>query len=615
MRYRTEIDGLRAVAVVPVVFFHAGFSLFSGGFVGVDVFFVISGYLITTMLLSDLDAGKFSVLDFYERRARRIMPALFVVLCFTAVVCWFNFLPSEFKTFGQGITASVLFVANVYLYKKNSDYFGLRSEDNPILHLWSLAVEEQYYLFFPPLLLIFWRFGRYKIVGFVAVVVVASLVFANYEVRRDPSAAFFLLPSRAWELLVGSVVAFISELSPDLNKRALRSNVLSLCGLAMITGAVWFFDRLTPFPSVWAVFPVLGAALVILFATDSTLVGRLLSSKGLVFLGLISFSLYLWHQPIFAFHRVLVGDRSGKLQLLLLCLVSLVISYFCWRFVEKPFRDRARVRRGVLISLVFLFGGAFVGFGVVGHINNGYPGRNPVFGRLASNFGLSLECNGNYLVSPHCSTSISPTVAFFGNSYAMHLVEGFRENYPAIGLVQLTQDSCAPHLGDKRTSPGKMKCSEFVELALKTLLENQSIEKVFISSPFRDILDDEMLEAFENMVGVLVAAGKKVVIVGPSPSTGVDFGKCFVRNWKEGRLRVCDFERMSIPTSHFEIVRRLDALGRRRNVKFLDLTNVICTNGICRASVGDTLIYRDSGHLSREGSRFVFERFAEELRS
>lgn len=291
-KYRPEIDGLRAIAVVVVILFHAGVDSFSGGFVGVDVFFVISGYLITNILLHEADIGRFSVIRFYERRARRILPALFVVLAATTAVAWHVYLPTEFKSFGQGVAAATLFAANIYFFSKQNDYFGLQSEDNPLLHLWSLAVEEQYYLLFPVILLFTLRAGKRFIIPLLSTIFLISLTGAQFESSRNPSAAFYLLQLRAWELLLGSIVAIVLGKTSTLPSYPWRE-ALSILGLTLIAFAVFTFDRTTPFPSLWAMLPTGGTAIIIIFAGKDTVVGRILSAKPAVGIGLISYSLYL----------------------------------------------------------------------------------------------------------------------------------------------------------------------------------------------------------------------------------------------------------------------------------------------------------------------------------
>ena len=295
MKYRAEIDGLRAVAVIPVILFHAGFEFFSGGFVGVDVFFVISGYLITMILIEDIERNSFNLIEFYERRARRLLPALFFVMLICIPFAFLLMLPDAMKSFSQSLIAVSLFVSNI-LFWRESGYFATAAEEKPLLHTWSLAVEEQYYLFFPLFLLFAWRFFKERVFGVIFVVAAISLLISEWGWRNSAIANFYLAPARAWELLAGSIAALIVQ------KRGVRGNgILSLLGLAAIVIAILIYDSTTPFPSVYTLLPITGCVFLVLFADKQTIAARLLSNKIFVGIGLISYSAYLWHQPLFAF--------------------------------------------------------------------------------------------------------------------------------------------------------------------------------------------------------------------------------------------------------------------------------------------------------------------------
>ena len=289
LQYRPEIDGLRAVAVVPVILFHAGFTLFSGGFIGVDVFFVISGYLITSIILRELEAGTFTFASFYERRARRMLCCI--------PFAWMWMMPLELKGFAVSMASVVAFASNIIFWRQ-SGYFDTASELKPLLHTWSLAVEEQFYIIFPIALLLIWRFGRKASVLSIAAVAIGSLVLCEYASRYYPSFNFYWAITRAWELMAGALCAF-----QILKPKQTRDNTLAALGLTLIFVSIFWFDSSTRFPSVYALLPVVGACLIILFARMGTFTARLLSTKPLVAIGLISYSAYLWHQPLFAFAR------------------------------------------------------------------------------------------------------------------------------------------------------------------------------------------------------------------------------------------------------------------------------------------------------------------------
>jgi len=371
LRYRPEIDGLRALAVIPVILFHAGFESFSGGFVGVDVFFVISGYLITTIILSEMDDGKFSLLHFYERRARRILPALFFVMIICSPFAWLWLTPLELDDFSQSLIAVSTFTSN-FLFWKESGYFDTAVDLKPLLHTWSLAVEEQYYVLFPLFMILMWRLGKQWIIGVLVILAIISLGLAHWGAYYAPTPTFYLLPTRGWEILVGSFIAFFYNRFKHIKINPLLSQILSLVGFLFITYAIFMFDKQTPFPSLYALIPTLGAASIIAFTTPKTLVYRVLSCRILVFIGLISYSAYLWHQPMFAFAKHKTFSEPSSLLMILLVVFSFIFAYLTWKYIESPFRGRKVVQTKKLVLLSIAFSMVFIIIGIVGHKSDGF---------------------------------------------------------------------------------------------------------------------------------------------------------------------------------------------------------------------------------------------------
>ena len=604
MRYRSEIDGLRALALVPVMFYHAEFSLFSGGYVGVDVFFVISGYLITSIILAEKHVNDFSLINFYERRARRIFPALFLVMLTCLVFSWFYYLPSELKIFGSNLAAAAIFLANVYTYLFDGDYFGIQSEYNPILHLWSLAVEEQFYIFYPLVLLASLHFSKKIAIICLSLIAFISFILALLLSIYNAPLNFYLLPSRAWELLIGAFIAFYYSSSNIKNHSHLAEQVGSLIGLLLIIYSVLVYDKETPFPGFYALAPTIGAALIIIFGTHKTFVGKMLGLKLFTGLGLISYSAYLWHQPLFAFYRKQSLSEPSAVFMVFLILTSLVLAYLTWRFIEKPFRNNKDFKRSQVFTFAGLGVSFFLFFGLIGYFNGGYPNRDPLFTRLEFNNGLSRQCNGNYLVNSTCSTGSNPSTAIFGNSYAMHLMDGFISAYPNVAFVQLTQDSCAPYKSTQAKRLGKNDCNKFYEYSMTTLKQNNEIKNVIISADFGNLVDDNVNQ-FKDTIQLLKSYGKKVILVGPTPRNGTDFGKCFVLN--KNSFTNCNFLRKSVKPEYSDRVSALKVISSELQIDFFDLTDIICDKEICSSSYNDILVYRDDGHLSREGSRYVIQ--------
>ena len=367
--YRPEIDGLRAVAVVAVVLFHAGIPGFGGGFVGVDIFFVISGYLISSILLSRIEKGNLSLVEFYEKRARRLLPALYGMMLISLPMAWAFMLPDPLENFGQSVAATVLFGNNVLLYL-TSGYWDVATEFKPLMHTWSLGVEEQFYLVFPILLILLWKLGRNFLYIAILIIAFASLVVSTVLLGVDPEANFYLLTSRIWELLVGALGALL------LSKwRARPNSALSFTGLLALVSSITLFDASTPFPGPLALIPVLGTLLIILFGHGEGFFPRLLSAKPVVGVGLMSYSIYLWHQPILSFARIYSREPLGALELFGIVVATFATGYLSWKFIEIPFRRKNGVGSRFFWTASTFTGLLLVGFGFFFHLSNGAPNR------------------------------------------------------------------------------------------------------------------------------------------------------------------------------------------------------------------------------------------------
>jgi len=363
MHYRKEVDGLRALAVVPVVLFHAQVPGFAGGFAGVDIFFVISGYLITSIIHTELKAGSFSIAQFYERRIRRLLPALFVVLAASVAmsVAWLT--PSAAQDFFKSLIAVPLFGSNLY-FAETTGYFSTAAELKPLLHTWSLAVEEQYYLFFPLLMLIAWRLAPQRIIPMIALVLVVSLAFAVRYSSHSPTPTFFSMPARCWELLMGAMAAlYLADRPPPAGSNWKRQ-AASLAGLALILVVV-LIEAPMAVPGFYSLLPTVGAVLIILFAWPGTIAHALLSQRVFVGIGLISYSLYLWHQPLMAFTRIRALGVHDLVQMSAVVALTFVFAYLTWRYVETPFRRRDRIPARRLVPAAVAGSLAFVAAGLV----------------------------------------------------------------------------------------------------------------------------------------------------------------------------------------------------------------------------------------------------------
>ena len=361
INYRPEIDGLRAIAVISVIFYHAqiellNHKLFLGGFIGVDIFFVISGYLITSIILKELlITGKFSFPKFYERRIRRILPALLLIMLASLPLAWLYLLPTSFVDFSKSILYSLGFGSNFYFHFSGEEYGAISGFFKPLLHTWSLSVEEQYYILFPIILLISLRFFKNYIIIIFLIGFLLSLIIADWGSKNYPSLTFYILPTRGWELLAGSILAYYELKLGHRSQNKILNIVLPYIGLFLILISILFFNDGTRHPSLITLPPIIGVCLIIWFTSKKKLVTNILSSKILVGIGLISYSLYLWHYPVFAYARITdfaQGDIFRKIFIALIIIILSILSYF---FVERPARNKKNQFSSILIILSFFY--------------------------------------------------------------------------------------------------------------------------------------------------------------------------------------------------------------------------------------------------------------------
>ncbi|PMR76967.1 acyltransferase family protein [Billgrantia endophytica] len=655
--YRPEIDGLRAIAVLPVILFHAGFERFSGGYVGVDVFFVISGYLITGIIYGDILKGNFSIVHFYERRARRILPALFFVSVVCLLFAWFWMLPSELASLSESLIAVNLFVSNIYFWQ-SLDYFAGPAEMQAFLHTWSLAVEEQFYFFFPLFMLLVGGLRKGFLLAIVALGLLASLALAEYASSHHPTANFYLLPTRAWELLTGAVIAIYMQ-DRKGTFPLLARHIGGGVGLAMILFAVFFFDASTPFPSLWAVVPVLGTALVILLSNGTDIVGRLLSWRPVVGIGLISYSAYLWHQPVFVFAKERSLEPIGDFGFLLLSVLSLLLAWFSWLFVELPFRNRRNFTRGQIFKSALVMSCLMVGVGVFGKYADGIPWRFdeevkrivdfryikhhvPEVCHATTGRMLSIEETCEY------NEEGEKIVVVWGDSHATPLVLPVADRVDALGMKvkMLVYTNCLPIAGYTRES--EPNCGTFNNKVMDYLTNNDDVEMVIMLGRYplqfeaaifdngkggiedgashRAIPMDSSIDVAEDddtrieivgqllheTVDQLVKDGKRVVLVYPVPEVGWDVPVLLAKE------RIFGIERETPLSTSYELFReraetsyrQLSRVEEDENVLKIYPAELLCDTyltGRCSAQFEDELFYYDSNHLSVVGASMLVD--------
>ena len=606
MKYRAEIDGLRALAVVPVILFHAGFELFSGGFVGVDVFFVISGYLITTILIEDIENKRFSIVNFYERRARRILPALFFVMFACIPFAWMWMLPTQMKDFSESLVAVSLFASNI-LFWRESGYFDAAAEEKPLLHTWSLAVEEQYYVLFPIFLVLAWRFGKNRVFWMIAVMAAISLLLSEWGWRNHAPANFYLAPTRAWELFAGSIAAFVVQ------KRGVqKNNLLALAGLAAIICSIFFYDETTPFPSAYALVPVLGVVLLVLYAGKDTLVAKLLGTKGFVGIGLISYSAYLWHQPLLAFARIKSQSEPSNALTILLASSSLLLAYFSWRYIEFPFRNRSQISRKLIFVFSFLGLLFFAAFGLIGHKYEGFRDRyEMVFSGVVGNLEYHryidekyFDCEPNIIASSaltwegflRCKQSQRGDFdwVLLGDSHAEHLFLGLAEANPGTNIVfYILADK--PYYGNQT----------FQEI-FNAIAAADSPKTIFLTMKYvgRLASSEELRDGFSRTISYLQELGHRVVLVGDIPSYRISPEACKYGH-SERLTRYC-----SLSMSQFErqlaiYEPTLKQLSKKYDVAFISVHEPLCSEKYCSMIGNGEVLYRDDNHLNIPGSRLI----------
>src|SRR5258706_5482954 len=526
MAYRADVDGLRAVAVLPVLLYHSGFSVFSGGYVGVDIFFVISGFVITSKLIEDMESGKYSISGFYVRRIRRIIPALIVTILLTYIAALLLFLPDAMNDFSRSLVATATFVSNLYFWKA-SGYFETAALDRPLLHTWSLAIEEQFYLVIPIILYAAFRYFRRFAWPVFLLAALSSLFLSIFVTDKAPTANFFLLPTRAWELLLGSLLVLV-PLKPIRSK--LANEVLALAGLVLTFYTIATYTDATPFPGLSALVPTLGAAILIYVGRDhATLAGKALSLRPMVWIGLISYSLYLVHWPIIVFARYALLRNLAGVEILGVVAASIALAYCSWRFVETPLRRSKRSERrwpvfAVTASVLSL--AALVGF--AGISTNGFAARFPDFrSQQVAAAGVGVWLSGRCFLENQdadawrgdlCirTTGARPNTLLSGDSFAAHYIPGLIRNQDRLShnIVQYTFAGCPPILSYK--SYARPGCESF-NANVFNVIAKYSIDTVVVSARW-DQLRQRGLSGLKETVDRLKAKGITVYISGEAPT-------------------------------------------------------------------------------------------------
>jgi peptidoglycan/LPS O-acetylase OafA/YrhL len=613
--FRTDIEGLRAVAVIGVLAFHITPTVLDAGFLGVDVFFVISGYLITRSILEHHGAGTFSFLDFYARRIRRLMPAYFATILFVYIVGFFVLLPPELVFLGQTSLAATLYVSNLFFMTQN-DYFSPFLKSSPLLHTWSLSVEEQFYLIFPFLLLLALRRGRGAAVAAMAAAALASLALAEHLLARDAAAAFFLSPARFWQLLCGSLLAA----APQPRLPVAAAAALRYGGLAAIAGSYLLLSPISPLPGVLSLAPTLGAVAVIAAGPEPR---GWMSRFGLgnplaQFFGRISYSLYLWHWPLVVYWRFVWGEPTVSAKLGLYAL-SILAGYLSWRFVEAPFRGFPVERRRALFgttaagtAVVAAVAGALIATrGVEAAVDPAVlrtaaymrytEGRPPPPWRCfisgASERTADVYDAGN-CIRPDGGGA---RAALVGDSHADHYMRGIRAVWPDLEVTQINASGCKPLFGDD----GFPVCRELMRRALETWLPEGRYDRVILAA--RWTADD--LALLPDTIARLRAHAAEVVVFGPV----VEYRAPLPRLLATGKVTPGEpAGRWSLAAEKAALDRRLGEVVTAAGGRHVSIVGSMCAGSdACLTTTPDGApVQFDYGHLTDEGAAIVLARLA-----
>jgi peptidoglycan/LPS O-acetylase OafA/YrhL len=622
LAYRRDIDGLRAVAVLAVVLFHAFPALLPGGFIGVDIFFVISGFLISGILLADLQRGDFRFSRFYARRVKRIFPALVLVMAACLAFGWLALFPDEYKQLGKHVVGGASFAANLF-YWAQVGYFDTAAETKPLLHLWSLGIEEQFYILWPAVLLLAWK-RRLNLLALTAAVALLSFLLNVLGVSHHASATFYSPASRAWELLLGAALACVQLRSGSATPPAkFAPNVLAGAGVALLALGLALVTRERHFPGWLALLPACGALLVIGAGPQAWFNRVVLSNRLMVWVGLISYPLYLWHWPLLSFANIVESHtpapaiRAGAVAL------AVLLAWLTWRLLELPLRFGAgRARVAVLCILMAVAAGV----GAALYAGDGLPARAAIAENLANQKALVLvedvvnatACKQRYgfaTLYEYCllaQVDKDPTVVLVGDSHAYHVVAGLTQYYGGIGDNLLMLGTRHPYWG---LPPGDDPYQNVTQKMLELALDTPSVKTVVFSTHVRfsngtPALTNAARETFRRFL----AAGKHVIFMDDVPMLNFDPRSCIKRAGvaSSATRSRCAMARAEFDQQSPEHEAILKQFAREfPQVEWFQAAPALCDAAWCHAMIGGRLMYRDRDHLSHDGDLLVGKRYAE----
>ncbi|MCA0035391.1 acyltransferase family protein [Mesorhizobium sp. B263B2A] len=616
MNYRRDIDGLRAIAVLPVVLFHFGVSAIPGGFTGVDIFFVISGYLISGSLLDDLERGQFSIGRFYWRRARRILPALTFVIVLASIAAWFILLPTDLHEFSLSVIAASTFWSNIYFWK-TTNYFSIDAALRPLLHTWSLSVEEQYYIFAPILVYLIYRYASKRWLTILLPIAIGSFAVAVMATTLAPTAGFYLLPTRVWELALGAMLML--KRPPALASR-LAMELIGLAGFVLVAAGFLTISESDPFPGYNALLPCVGTALLIYAGTDragakgpAPIATRVLRFAPLVWVGLISYSLYLVHWPINSFVHYLSLRAIGVPTIVAMTVGSFALATFSWKYVEQPFRQK----RAFTAPLpIFAFSATAIALlcvvGLTGVLGNGFPQRFPDFSTERIRVGdwrngVCFNEGGTRIETwnlADCTRTegFATNVLLWGDSFAAHYVSGLEANAQKVqaNVIQYTYAGCPPDLS--YFSYARPACTRFNERAL-SIIRDANIQAVILSGRWSDY-QIRGFDGLQKTIDRLREMGVKVYVIGQSPEFVADVQKIAFFATREHATNT------SWPMAMDPDINKR-VLPFVKGADFIDPLAYLCDAAGCSYADAGTrqFLYFDYGHFSTAGAALAISKY------
>jgi peptidoglycan/LPS O-acetylase OafA/YrhL len=627
MKYRADIDGLRGIAVISVVAFHFFPYKIKGGFIGVDIFFVISGFLISSILFTSLDRGNFSIVDFYDRRIRRIFPSLITVVLASLVFGWFLLLSDEYQQLGKHVVGGASFISNFILSSENG-YFGGAAESKPLLHLWSLAIEEQFYIFWPLLLWLAHK-RKWNFLPIMIVIGIGSFVGNIYMVDSNPTVAFYWPIYRFWELTIGGILAGITLYRPQVLSKHI--NVQSLIGFGLLVIGFITINKFRQFPGWWALLPTLGAFLLLAAGPTAWINRSILSNKILVWFGLISYPLYLWHWPLISFARILEGGIDGKLNLKIsLLLASVLLGWLTYRFIEKPLRFKSNKKTSLLLLFGLLLTG-LLGYSCIA--TNGYNGlgfrikEKTVFANHFENLAPALnyykregirekyreQCNFYNLgmddagiptrvplpsIAKECyvrSPNVENSVFIWGDSHAAHLYHGISQNLSkSWQVLQVTSSGCYPEISSKQDSSTDY-CKRSNWFAMQTIAKERPDTVIVAQNNEHNVEKMSSIRSTIESLGV-----KNIIFTGPTVHWQRELPKVILRDlWQNTPQR-------TIVGVDNQVVQENQALKNDFKVsassQFVSVIDYFCNKEGCLTHIGKDrklgITSFDYGHLT-----------------